>query len=351
MVNSVQAPSPAPTLDAAALAAYLGPRVEGFQGPLTAEKFSGGQSNPTFRLQTPDARFVLRKKPSGELLPSAHQVEREYRIMRALGQTGVPVPRMLHLCEDAAVIGTPFYVMEHIEGRIFREATLPSTTAQERGALYDAMNAALAALHRVDWRAAGLADFGKPTDYVNRQVARWSRQYAATQTEAIPAMDHLMDWLPRNAPPEAADGGDTTIVHGDFRIENLVFHPTEPRVLAVLDWELSTLGHPLSDLGYNCMNYHLPSRYTSLGGIGDVDRKALGIPEEAEYVRQYQARTGRAAERDLKFFLAFSLFRCAAILQGVRKRALDGQGSAADALQVGLLARPVAESAWDLVRS
>lgn len=351
MVSKMQAHESPPTLDAEVLDRYLAPRIEGFRGPLRIQKFSGGQSNPTFSLQTPEASYVLRKKPAGDLLPSAHQVEREYRIMKALAATEVPVPRMFHLCEDASVVGTPFYVMEHVEGRIFRDATLPAATPQERTALYDAMNHALSALHLVDWQAVGLRDFGKPADYVNRQVARWSRQYAASRTESVEAMDRLMEWLPRNVPAEAADGTDTTLVHGDFRIENLVFHPTQPRVLAVLDWELSTLGHPLSDLGYNCMNYHFPSAYKALGGIGDIDWTALGIPTQAEYVTSYERRTGRAAARDMTFFLVFSLFRCAAILQGVQKRALDGQGSAADALQVGLLARPVAEIAWELARS
>ncbi len=351
VVIAMNTPTTTAAFDTAALERYLASHIAGFRGPLRLQQFSGGQSNPTYSLETPEARYVLRKKPGGDLLPSAHQIEREYRVMQALAATEVPVPQMLHLCEDASIVGTPFYVMEHADGRIFRDATLPDATSQERHALYEAMNHTLAALHQVDWSAAGLADFGKPTDYVNRQVARWSRQYAASRMEPIEAMDHLMEWLARNAPTEAADGTDTTLVHGDFRIENMVFHPTEPRVIAILDWELSTLGHPLSDLGYNCMNYHLPSQFKALGGIADIDWKALGIPTEADYVGWYQQRTGRPAERHMKFFLAFSLFRCAAILQGVRKRAVDGQGSATDAIQVGMLARPVADIAWDLARS
>ncbi len=279
--------------DSAALEVYLKQQLPGFCGPMTATKFSGGQSNPTFLLETPDRRYVLRKKPGGELLPSAHQIEREFRVMHALQRTEVPVPAMLLLCDDPSIVGTPFYVMDFLDGRIFRDAALPGMPPQERAALYGAMNRTLAALHCVDWRSAGLSDFGKPADYLRRQVARWSRQYESSKTHPIEAMDKLMAWLPARVPAEAADGSDTTIVHGDFRIENMVFHPTQPQVIGVLDWELSTLGHPLSDLGYNCM-----------------------------------------------------LFRCAAILQGVYRRALDGHASATDAREVGLLAQPVADTAW-----
>ncbi|HTY65598.1 MAG TPA: phosphotransferase [Alphaproteobacteria bacterium] len=328
--------------DEARLATYLREHLPGCQGALTVRQFQGGQSNPTFLIEAGGRRWVLRKKPPGKLLPSAHMVEREYRVIRALADSSVPVPGARLLCEDAGVIGTPFYVMDHVEGRVFTDPTLPGLTPAARSGIYAAMAETLARLHAVDWRAAGLADYGRPENYVARQIARWSKQYEASKTGEIPAMDRLTEWLPRHIPARE----ETTLAHGDYRLGNLIFHPSEPRVVAVLDWELSTLGHPLADLGYNCMLYHLPADLPTVRGFGDTDLAALGIPDERQYVAIYARHTGRDPAGDWPFFLAFSLFRYAAIVQGVYARALQGNASSASGEQLGRAAPILAEIGW-----
>lgn len=333
--------------DEAALAGFLARHLPEFRPPLTVRQFQGGQSNPTFLLcDGDDRRWVLRKKPPGKLLPSAHMIEREYRIMRALAGTPVPVPNARLICEDAGLIGTPFYLMDYLDGRVTGDVTLEGLTPQARAATYDAMNAALAALHSVDWRAAGLSDFGKPEQYVARQVERWSKQFQATKGDSdIPAMERLMDWLPRHVPPDE----ETAIAHGDYRLGNLMLHPTEPQVLAVLDWELATLGHPLSDLAYNCMAYHLPAGVRQFPGLKGLDLAALGIPSEADYVAAYCRRTGRAGIPDWPYFMAFAFFRVASICQGVYARALAGNAADRKALAYGEVARVAAETGWGFV--
>lgn len=327
--------------DEARLLAYLSGPL-GLAGTTKVEQFAGGQSNPTFLLTSGESRFVLRKKPPGKLLPSAHAIEREYRVMKALADSDVPVPRMRVLCEDDDVIGTPFFVMDFVEGRVFADPTLPDVAVDERRAMYDSMNDTLARLHRVDWRAAGLEDYGKPARYVARQIERWSKQYEASKTEPIDAMDRLMTWLPENTPAD----DETTIAHGDFRPGNLMFHPTEPRVVAVLDWELSTLGHPLGDLAYFCMAYRLPPSKADLSGFLGVDTEPLGIPSEEAFVATYAERVGRDRIEDFNFFVAFALFRLAAICQGVYKRSLDGNASDAKAGMYGEIAKALAGMAW-----
>ncbi len=328
--------------DEARLAAYLREHLPGCEGALTIRQFQGGQSNPTFLIEAEGRRWVLRKKPPGKLLPSAHMVEREYRVIRALADSGVPVPTARLLCEDPGIIGTPFYVMDHVEGRVFTDPTLPGLTPAARSGVYAAMAETLARLHAVDWRAAGLTDYGRPENYVARQIARWSKQYEASKTGDIPAMDRLTEWLPSHIPARE----ETTLAHGDYRLGNLIFHPDEPRVVAVLDWELSTLGHPLADLGYNCMLYHLPADLPTVRGFGDTDLAALGIPDERQYVATYARHTGRVPGADWPFFLAFSLFRYAAIVQGVYARALQGNASSASGEQLGRTAPILAEIGW-----
>jgi aminoglycoside phosphotransferase (APT) family kinase protein len=327
-------------LDTGALEGLL--RERGFPGPIAAERFAGGQSNPTYLITGKGGRLVLRAKPgpAAKLLPSAHAVEREFRVMTALGRAGFPVPRTHFLCEDESVIGRAFYLMDYVEGRVLWEQSLPGMSARERGALYDEMNRVIAALHGVDYAAAGLADFGKPGNYFARQIGRWSRQYRSSETETIEAMDRLIAWLPEHIPP----GDETSIVHGDFRMDNLIFHPSEPRILAVLDWELSTLGHPLADFSYHCMSWHIPPG--QFRGIAGLDLESLGIPGEARYIESYCARTGRDGIGHWDFYLAYNLFRIAAILQGVTKRALEGTASSAQALDAGRRARPLAELGW-----
>ncbi|MFO1324373.1 MAG: phosphotransferase family protein [Burkholderiales bacterium] len=321
--------------------------VAGYAGPLAVHPLAGGQSNPTFRLRTPGAEYVLRKKPGGTLLPSAHAVEREYRVMHALRDTDVPVPRMHALCEDASVIGTPFFIMEFVDGRIHWDPTLPDMPPDYRTALWDDVNRVIAAIHTVDVARVGLADFGKPGNYFERQIARWTRQYRASETERIEAMDHLIEWLPRNIPA----GDETTITHGDFRIDNLVVHRTEPRVLAVLDWELATLGHPLADLAYHLLAWRLTGE--QFRGMAGRDHAALGIPTERAYVDAYCRRNGRPPidPAEWEFHLAYSMFRLAAILQGIAKRVVDGTANAADAGATGQRARPIAEEAWRCVQA
>lgn len=331
-------------LDVAALARFMVANVDGFAGPLNVVPFTGGQSNPTFRLTAGNRNYVLRKKPEGELLPSAHAVDREYRVMAALAATGVPVPQMLAFCGDGAVIGTPFYIMECVEGRIFWDPTLPGLTPIERRAHFDELNRVIAALHSIDYAAIGLDDFGRHGHYVARQVARWSKQYAAAGIEPIPAMDRLLEWLPAHVPSD----DETTIVHGDYRVDNVIFHPTEPRVLAVLDWELATLGHPLSDFAYHVMAWRLkPSEFR---GIAGNDLRALGIPSEQDYVEDYCRRTGRNSVPDFEFYLIFSMFRIAAILHGVLARARHGTAASQDAVDTGSRARLVADVAWTLAQ-
>ncbi|SLN33028.1 phosphotransferase [Oceanibacterium hippocampi] len=329
--------------DEKALEAYLAKRLPGFEGPLTVQQFKGGQSNPSYKLVTPKRAYVLRRKPPGELLPSAHAVDREYRVISALADTDVPVPKAHLLWEDSDVIGTAFYVMDFVAGRILWDPQLPGIDPAERAAIFDAENAVMAALHQVDYQAVGLGDFGKTGNYLARQINRWSKQYKASETETIEAMDNLIAWLPENIPP----GDETTLVHGDYRLDNMVLHPTEPKVLAVLDWELSTLGHPLADFTYHCMIWRLgPDVFRGLGG---VDVKALGIPTEAEYVAAYCRRTGRERIEHFDFYMAYNMFRLAGILQGIMGRVVAGTAASAQALESGRRARPLAELAWQEV--
>ena len=340
--------------DSAALEAHLQRELPGFAGPLTVEQFKGGQSNPTYKLLTPGRSYVMRTKPgpAAKLLPSAHAVEREFRVMHAL-HGSVPVPRMELLCEDESVIGRAFYVMEFIEGRVLWDQALPGFTREQRGAVYDEMNRVIAALHSVDVQAAGLNDYGKPGNYFDRQIGRWSKQYLASVTEEIKEMDALLEWLPAHVPAGARDAAQVSVVHGDYRLDNLVFHPTEPRILAVLDWELSTLGHPLADFSYHCMAWHIPPG--TFRGIGGLDHAALGIPSQAEYIKRYCERTGRADPAalmaDWNFYLAYNLFRLAAITQGIAKRVVDGIASSAQARATGASTRPLAEMAWKFAQA
>ena len=341
----------AQAVDLEALSAYLNEHLDGFKGPLTAEIFKGGQSNPTYKLITPGASYVMRAKPGpvARLLPSAHAIEREFKVMRGLQGTDVPVPKMYCLCEDETVIGRAFYVMEFVEGRVLWDQSLPGMTNVQRGEIYDEMNRVIAALHQVKFAERGLADYGKPGNYFERQIGRWSKQYNASITKPIPEMDSLMQWLPANIPANARDESQVSIVHGDFRLDNLLYHPTEPRVLAVLDWELSTLGHPLADFSYHCMAWHIPPG--AFRGIGGLDVASLGIPTEAEYIRRYCERTGlttpEALRADWSFYLAYNLFRLAAILQGIAKRVEAGTASSAQAVSSAAGAPLLAKMAWD----
>lgn len=328
--------------DEAALARYLAAHIPEFQGECTVRQFQGGFSNPTFHLRTADRAFVMRKKPPGQLLPSAHAVDREYKVMKALQDTDVPVPRVYLLCEDESVVGTMFYVMDYVEGRVFTDRLLPGCSVAERTAMYDAMNDVLVKLHRIDYQAVGLADFGKPTGYVARQVARWSKQYVASCIEDTPAMNRLMQWLPEHLPTE----DEAAIAHGDYRIGNLLFHPSEPKVVAVLDWELSTIGHPLGDLAYCCSAYHLSS--DGGRGFSNTDIQSLGIPTEAEFLEAYRRRSGRTEIPNWTFFIVFALFRSAAILAGVYRRAVDGQGVDARMATAKQSYQEIAERAWGI---
>ncbi|MEM1229723.1 MAG: phosphotransferase family protein [Pseudomonadota bacterium] len=329
--------------DEQALEAYLKEQIAGFKGPLTVRQFEGGQSNPTFALAAGDQRYVLRKQPPGDLLPSAHQVDREHRVMAALADSAVPVPQMLCLCEDPAVIGTKFYVMEMVEGRLFTETRIPSETPTERRAIYLDLARVLAALHQVDPVAAGLESFGRPGNYYERQVGRWSKQYRASKTEQIDAMDVLMDWLPKNLPADT----DPVIVHGDYRLGNTLIAPREPQIEAVLDWELSTLGDGLADLGYLCQDYHGASYEDE--GLAGADLEALGIPTEAEFVAHYCEHAGREKIDHWTFYIVYNMFRSAAIIQGVYKRGLDGNASSAKALEYKEAARIRSERAVELL--
>jgi len=346
--------SGAHAFDTAALGAWMTQHVEGFAGPLGVEMFKGGQSNPTYKLITPGRTYVMRAKPGpvAKLLPSAHAIEREFAVMRGLAGTDVPVARMHALCEDESVIGRAFYIMEYVEGRVLWDQTLPGMTPAERGAIYDEMNRVIAALHKVDYAARGLAGYGKPGNYFERQIGRWSKQYQASVTQPITEMDRLIDWLPAHIPASARDEGLTSIVHGDYRLDNVIFHPSEPRILAVLDWELSTLGHPLADFSYHCMAWHIPPG--TFRGIGGVDLASLGIPSEQDYIHRYCERTGLATPEQLapdwNFYLAYNMFRIAAILQGIAKRVEAGTASSAQARASGAGARPMAELAWSFAQ-
>lgn len=336
--------------DVSALEVWMSAQVAGFAGPITVEMFKGGQSNPTYKLVTPGRSYVMRSKPGpvAKLLPSAHAIEREFKVMQGLAGTDVPVPHMYAPCEDESIIGRAFYIMEFKAGRVLWDQSLPGMTPQQRGAIYDEMNRVMAALHTVDVTRQGLADYGKPGNYFERQIGRWSKQYVASVTQPIDEMDKLMAWLPMNMPASAKDDSKVSIVHGDYRMDNLMFAADAPQVVAVLDWELSTLGHPLADFSYHCMAWHIPA---SLGrGIGGLDIAALGIPSEAEYMRRYCERTGLATPQQLQadwnFYLAYNMFRIAAILQGIAKRVEAGTASSAQAKAAGDTARPMAQLAW-----
>jgi aminoglycoside phosphotransferase (APT) family kinase protein len=338
--------------DTVALDAWASVHVLSYQGPSRARKFDTGQSNPTYLIETPGRTYVLRRKPPGKLLKSAHMVEREYRVLRALAEVDFPSPRALALCEDESVAGSVFYLMAYVDGRIFWDPALPGMTRDERAAIFDAMNATLARLHGVDVAAVGLADYGKPGNYFARQLQRWGEQYRASETTSYPDIDQLIVWLSANTP---ADDGRVALVHGDWRIDNLIFDKESTRLLAVLDWELSTLGHPFADIAYQCMQWRLPSnagdgRVGDSRGLGGVDRAALGIPTEAEYVAAYCRRSGIDAILNWPFLLAFCFFRYAAIAQGVYKRSLDGNASnPARAAKIGEAVPIMAQLAMEIV--
>ncbi len=327
------------------LGSYLEARVEGFKRLTHAKKFPDGQSNPTFLLTADSGQYVLRKQPPGVLLKSAHAVDREFRVIRALSETGVPVPRAIHLCEDADLLGCTFYMMSYENGRIFRNPALPGVEKDERGRFYDEMNRVLASLHDVDIDVAGLSDFGRPGSYLERQVDLWSKQYQASQTEVIEEMDHLMEWLPKNMPD---NDGQVSLIHGDYRIDNVVFHAEQSTVIAVLDWELSTVGHPFADLAYQCMQLRTDSGDV-IAGLDGVDRLLLGIPSEQKYVAEYCRRRGLEGIPNWDFYIVFSFFRLAAILQGVLKRAIDGNASSKSALQHGALGPKLARQAVEVL--
>lgn len=331
---------PRHAFDMGALGGWLTRTLGREAAPLHVWQFTGGQSNPTFLLETAGGEYVLRKKPPGDLIASAHAIDREFRVMTALADSGVPVPRLRGYCEDPDVIGTPFYLMDYQPGRIFTDPLLPTMTAKERACAYDAMNEALARLHALDWREAGLGDYGKPERFIERQLARWSRQYAESRTEDVPAMIRLRDWLEAHIPNDER----AAITHGDYRIGNLIFAADEPRIAAVLDWELSTVGHPLSDLAFNCMTYHLPAGHPILAGFVGVDLAALGIPDEAAYLDAYARRSGIDPRPYWRFYMAFSLFRTAAIQQGVYARARRGNAASKTAGLFGESYRLVADA-------
>ena len=329
-------------IDPARLAAWMEANVEGFAGPLRIEQFKGGQSNPTYKLITPKQNYVLRRKPPGVLLPSAHAVDREYRVITALHGAGFPAPRTFGLCLDESVIGTWFYVMDCVEGRVIWDPTFPDVPREARRAYFEAMNNTLADLHMIDVEKAGLSDFGKPGNYFVRQIGRWSRQYLEDeQAGRVPAMDRLVAWLPANIP----EGDEVSVVHGDYRCDNMIFHPTEPKVAAVLDWELSTLGHPLADFSYHLMMYRMPSATTT--GLAGYDLEALGIPSEAEYVASYCRRTGRDGIANLDFYVAYNMFRLAGIIHGIRGRVVRGTAASAHAKKTSEGLEVLANLAWE----
>ncbi|UOM35338.1 phosphotransferase family protein [Acuticoccus sp. I52.16.1] len=345
-MTGVSAPIRDPLEDGAAppaLEAWLEANVAGYRGPATLDKISGGQSNPTYRATAPSGRYVLRRKPLGETLPSAHAVDREFRVLKALAATDVPVPPVHALCEDHTVAGQMFYVMDMVPGRVFWDPRLPDLSGQERAGIFASMNETIAAIHRLDPAAVGLDDFGKHGGYLERQINRWTRQYRASETEPNAAMERLIEWLPQNRPAE----GETRLVHGDYRLDNVLIHPTEPKIVAVLDWELSTLGDPRADFAYHAMTWRFaPDLFRGLEG---ADLAALSIPAEEAYVARYAERSGFDPRADWTFFLALSMFRIAAIVQGIAKRALDGTAANADAAEVGAKCRPIAERACQII--
>lgn len=333
-----------PEPDASRLAAFLAPRLPGDWSALKLERFVGGQSNPTYRMHAGSQDYVLRKKPAGSLLPSAHAIDREFRVMTALAMQGLLVPKPHLYVEDADVIGTPFYVMPFVRGRVFKDPALPGVSSADRTVIFDAMADALAVLHNVDVDAAGLASFGKRSDYYSRQIRRWTDQYRLVALEPSANMEALISWLPAHLPASE----DRSLVHGDFRLENLIFHPTEPRILAILDWELSTLGDPLADLAYNMMAWYLPKR--AFGGFTDRDMAGSGIPTEEAYLARYCKGSGRSSLPGWSFYVAFAMFRLASILYGVLRRGLDGNASSPDAIERGRLADVCAQAACDAMR-
>jgi aminoglycoside phosphotransferase (APT) family kinase protein len=337
--------APQHAFDIAKLAAYMREHVEGFSSELQVEQFKGGQSNPTFLLSAGGKQYVMRRKPPGTLLPSAHAVDREYRVISALAKTDVPVAKSYALCEDESVIGTMFYIMDYVQGRILWDPSLPGMTPAQRKDIFNEMNRVIAALHSVDYRAVGLETYGKPGSYLERQVARWTKQYRASETERIDAVENLIEWLPKNIPSD----DETRVVHGDFRLDNVIFHPTEPRILAVIDWELSTLGHPLSDFAYHCMTWRMQPEASR--GLAGLPLEELGIPTEEEYLAAYCKRTGRSgvSKSNWKYYMVFNMFRLVGILQGITKRALLGNAASAEAEKTGKRTRPLAEQAWKLV--
>ena len=310
------------------------------RGALSCQPLTGGQSNPTFLLTNGSQQLVLRKKPPGVLLASAHAVDREYRVMNALQNSDVPVPKLYAFNDDLEIVGTPFYIMEFLKGRVIVDQSLPGMSPAQRSAIYEEMNRVIAALHQVDPITVGLETFGKPGNYFQRQIARWSRQYLESNTENIESLHALIEWLPQHIPA----GDQTSIVHGDYRLDNLVFHPTQPRAIGLLDWELATLGHPMADFAYHCMSWHIPA--TLWRGIAGLDLAALGIPDETAYVKRYTDATGFAGQEHWDFYIAYNLFRMAAILQGIARRAADGTASAPDAKETGSKARPLADIGW-----
>jgi aminoglycoside phosphotransferase (APT) family kinase protein len=334
-----------PAIDLAALERYLQAHIDGFGGPIQLSRFKGGQSNPTYLLSTPGRQYVMRTKPApvAQLLPSAHAVEREFRLQSALAGSAVPVAKMHCLCEDESVIGRAFYLMDFVEGRIFWEQSLPGMDPGERTAIYSELNRVIAELHHVDFDALGLSDYGKPGNYFARQIDRWTRQYRASETGAIGPMEQLIAWLPQHIPDEAAP--QVSLVHGDYRLDNVIFHPTEPRILAVIDWELSTLGHPLADFAYHVMSWHIVPG-GAMRGLAGLDLPALGIPGESAYIAAYERRAGRALAGDWNFYLAYNLFRIAAILQGIAKRVQEGTASSPQAAEYGHQVQPLAELGW-----
>ena len=328
------------------LGPYLEANVAGFSGLRRIEKFADGQSNPTFKVSAESREYVLRRQPPGKLLKSAHAVDREYHVLAALADTDVPVAKVFHLCEDVDVIGSMFYVMEFCDGRIFWDSAIPEVDRAERSAIYDEMNRVLAALHQVDIEKAGLGDFGKPGNYFERQYERWSSQYRASEMQHIASMEALIRWLADNLPD---DDGRVSLVHGDYRLDNMIFHPKEPKVIALLDWELSTLGHPFADVGYQCMQLRMPARIGNISGLRGRDLGELGIPSESEYVAKYCERTGINGIDNFGFYVAFSFFRLAAIVQGVAKRAADGNASNRNAAEFEAYVGPMAELALEAI--
>ena len=324
-------------LDLTHLDTWIRAHVPAFDGPLQAEKFAGGQSNPTFKLTAGDNQYVLRRKPQGVLLASAHAVDREFQVLSALSATNVPVPTPVALCEDESVIGSMFYIMEYLEGRIFWDPALPEVSDEDRGEIYDQMNLVMANMHMVDLNEVGLRDYGKPGNYFERQIGRWTKQYRAAETETIADMEKLMDWLPKNMPK---DDGQVALVHGDYRLDNMIFHPTEPKIIAVLDWELSTLGHPLADLAYQLMAWQFP-REAGINGLAGMDREKLNIPDDESYIKRYCERTGQSGIEDWNFYMAFCFFRLASITQGIRKRAQIGTASSPEAAAKAAMVEPL----------